>query len=350
MENEKRAPRHYKTLTFTNRLQIEAWLRVKTPVKDIARYLGVHISTVYRELKRGQYEHLNSDYTTEWRYSPDIAEQHKQDNLRAKGADLKIGKDHALAAHIEKKIREEKYSPEAVLGEIKAKGMVFETSISRTTLYRYIDDGLFLTITNENLPIKRNKGKYKKVQPAPAKAPRGESIEKRPEEIGERVTFGNWEMDCVEGKKGTKDTLLVLTERYTRWEIIRKMKEKTMENVVSVLNQLEREWGERFQAVFQTITVDNGSEFSDCAGMEKSVGGGQRTKIYYCHPYSSWERGSNENQNKMIRRHYPKGMSFEHIGESDVQRVQDWLNNYPRAIFNYLTAADMFEACLNSAA
>lgn len=350
MENEKREPRHYKTLTFTNRLQIEAWLRVKTPVKDIAQYLGVHISTVYRELKRGQYEHLNSDYTTDWRYSPDIAEQHKQDNLRAKGADLKIGKDHALAAHIEKKIGEEKYSPEAVLGEIKAKGMVFETSISRTTLYRYIDDGLFLTITNENLPIKRNKGKYKKVQPAPAKAPRGESIEKRPEEIGERVTFGNWEMDCVEGKKGTKDTLLVLTERYTRWEIIRKMKEKTMESVVSVLNQLEREWGERFQAVFQTITVDNGSEFSDCAGMEESVDGGKRTKIYYCHPYSSWERGSNENQNKMIRRHYPKGMSFEHIGESDVQRVQDWLNNYPRAIFDYLSAADMFEACLNSAA
>lgn len=350
MENKKKEPRHYKTLTFTNRLQIEAWLRVKTPIKDIARYLGVHISTVYRELQRGQYEHLNSDYTTEWRYSPDIAEQHKQDNLRAKGADLKIGKDHALAAHIEKKIREDKYSPEAVLGEIKAKGLKFETSISRTTLYRYIDDGLFLTITNENLPIKRNKGRYKKVQPAPARAPRGESIEKRPDEIGERVTFGNWEMDCVEGKKGTKATLLVLTERFSRWEIIRKIKEKTMESVVSVLNQLEKEWGERFNKVFQTITVDNGCEFSDCAGMERSVDGGKRTKVYYCHPYSSWERGSNENQNKMIRRHYPKGMSFEHIGESDVQRVQDWLNNYPRAMFDYMTAADIFAACLNSAA
>lgn len=350
MENKKREPRHYKTLTFTNRLQIEAWLRVSTPVKDIARYLGVHISTVYRELKRGQYEHLNSDYTTEWRYSPDIAEQHKQDNLRAKGADLKIGKDHALAAHIEKKIGEEKYSPEAVLGEIKAKGLKFETSISRTTLYRYIDDGLFLTITNENLPVKRNKGKYKKVKPAPAKAPRGESIEKRPEEIGERVTFGNWEMDCVEGKKGTKATLLVLTERYTRWEIIRKMKDKTAASVVEELNRLEQDYGERFRRLFQTITVDNGTEFSDCAGMEQGVDGGKRTTVYYCHPYSSWERGSNENQNKMIRRHYPKGMSFEQIGEKDVQRVQDWLNNYPRAMFDYLTAADMFEACLNSAA
>ena len=73
--------RHYKTLTWNDRLQIEAWLRVDTPIKVIAEQLGVHISTVYREIKRGQYEHLNSDWTTETRYSPEISEQKKQDNL-----------------------------------------------------------------------------------------------------------------------------------------------------------------------------------------------------------------------------------------------------------------------------
>ena len=82
--------RHYKTLTWNDRLQIEAWLRVDTPIKVIAEQLGVHISTVYREIKRGQYEHLNSDWTTETRYSPEISEQKKQDNLRAKGGFLKL--------------------------------------------------------------------------------------------------------------------------------------------------------------------------------------------------------------------------------------------------------------------
>ena len=149
--------RHYKTLTWNDRLQIEAWLRVDTPVKVIAEQLGVHISTVYREIKRGQYEHLNSDWTTETRYSPEISEQKKQDNLRAKGGDLKIGNDVEYANYLEYKVCVEKYAPGAILGEIKRKGLQFQTSISKTTFYRYIESGVFLTLTNKNLPIKKNK-------------------------------------------------------------------------------------------------------------------------------------------------------------------------------------------------
>ena len=130
--------RHYKTLTWNDRLQIEAWLRVDTPVKVIAEQLGVHISTVYREIKRGQYEHLNSDWTTETRYSPEISEQKKQDNLRAKGGDLKIGNDVEYANYLEYKVCVEKYAPGAILGEIKRKGLQFQTSISKTTFYRIL--------------------------------------------------------------------------------------------------------------------------------------------------------------------------------------------------------------------
>ena len=339
----------YKHLTFNDRLKIEAWQKVGVKPALMAEKLGVHISTIYRELKRGQYEHLNSDYTTEQRYSPDIAEEKNQANLRAKGAPLKIGSDHEYAQYIEYKIRVEKYSPRAVLGEIKRQGVEFSTSISAPTLYRYIEQGVFLTITNDNLPVKRNKStrKYKKVRAA--RASKGESIEKRPAEIAERTTFGHWEMDCVEGKKGTKKTMLVLTERYNRYEIIRIMKDHTAASVVKALNGIERAYGANFSKVFQTITIDNGSEFTDYEGLEKSCRrSGTRTKVYYCHPYSSYERGSNENQNKMIRRHYPKGVSFEGVTSADMRKLEKWINNYPRGIFDYYTSADLYEACINS--
>ena len=339
----------YKHLTFNDRLKIEAWQKVGVKPALMAEKLGVHISTIYRELKRGQYEHLNSDYTTEQRYSPDIAEEKNQANLRAKGAPLKIGSDHEYAQYIEYKIRVEKYSPRAVLGEIKRQGVEFSTSISAPTLYRYIEQGVFLTITNDNLPVKRNKStrKYKKVRAA--RASKGESIEKRPAEIAERTTFGHWEMDCVEGKKGTKKTMLVLTERYTRYEIIRIMKDHTAASVVKALNGIERAYGADFYKIFQSITIDNGSEFSDYEGLEQSCRrSGTRTKVYYCHPYSSYERGSNENQNKMIRRHYPKGVSFERVTPADTRRLEKWINNYPRGIFDYFTSADLYEACVNS--
>lgn len=341
--------RTFKHLNFNNRLQIEAWLKAGISKKEIAELLGVNLRTIYNELKRGQYEHLNSDYTTEMRYSPDIAERKYQENLRAKGAPLKIGNDHEYATYLEYKVSVEKYAPGAILGEIKRKGLQFNTTISKQTFYRYIEQGVFLTITNQDLPVKRNKPdhQYRKVRQK--RPPRGESIEKRPAEIAERVTFGHWEMDCVEGKKGTKKTLLVLTERKTRLEIIRLMKDKTAASVVKALNSIERQYGaERFSLMFKTITVDNGSEFSDYIGIEKScLRKGSRTKVYFCHPYSSYERGSNENQNKMVRRHYPKGCDFTSVKPADIRKLENWINNYPRGIFDYYSSNDLYEACIN---
>lgn len=340
----------YKHLTFTDRLQIEAWQKVNIKPAQMAAELGVHISTIYRELKRGVYTRLNSDLTTEERYSPDIAEKKYRDNLKVKGTGLKIGADHEYATYLEYKVSVEKYAPGAILGEIKRKGLEFSTSISKTTFYRYIDEGIFLTITNKDLPVKRNKDKQKYNRVKPNRAPAGKSIEKRPAEVAERNTFGNWEMDCVVGKQGTKKTFLVLTERYTRYEIIRIMKDHTAASVVKALNGIEKAYGAGlFSKVFQTITIDNGSEFSDYEGLEHSCqNSGSRTTVYYCHPYSSYERGSNENQNKMIRRHYPKGISLEEVTPADTQKLEKWINNYPRGIFDYYSSADLYEACLNS--
>lgn len=344
--------RHFKHLTKAGRLTLETMLKDGKSKKEIAERIGVHESTIYREIKRGQYEHRNSDWTTEMRYSPDIARQKYKENLKAKGPDLKIGKDQELADYIEKRIADDGYSPEAVLGEIKQKEMPFQTSISKTTLYRYIDMGLFLTITNKDLPVKSRKKKKNKKVRRQARACAGDSIEKRPEEIESREEFGHWEMDTVVGKKGeSKHSLLVLTERKTREEIITLLYEHTMEQVVKALDSLEEKWGKLFSQIFKTITVDNGSEFSDCVGMEKSATGeGNRTKIYYCHPYSSYERGSNENQNRLIRRKVPKGVNFDDRTEEDIQSVEDWLNNYPRKIFGYQTAQAMFDTELKAIA
>ena len=93
------------------------------------------------------------------------------------------------------------------------------------------------------------------------RAPRGESIEKRPKVINQRITFGHWEMDTVKGKQGvTKSCMLVLTERKTRDEIIFKLKDQKAESVVDALDRLERKWGDMFSKVFRSITVDNGVE------------------------------------------------------------------------------------------
>ncbi len=336
--------RRFRHLTWTDRLKIEAMLKAGRHKQEIADEIGVHLRTIYNEIKRGRYMHTMTDLTEEERYSPDIAEAAYRENLAAKGPDLKIGRDHKLAQHIEKKIGEEGYSPAAVLGEIKEQKIEFDTTICESTLYSYIDKGVFLTITNKDLPAKcKKKRSYKRVRKA-ARPPAGASIENRPKEVNSRDTFGHWEMDCLEGKKKSKKPLLVLTERKSRKEIIIPMRDQTSRSVIAAIDRLERQHGADFYKIFRTITVDNGSEFSDCKGIEKSCRRkGRRTKLYYCHPYSSCERGSNENQNRMIRRWFPKGTDFSQVTAKTIRWVEDWLNNYPRETHGFRSANSVFE-------
>ena len=152
-------------------------------------------------------------------------------------------------------------------------------------------------------------------------------------------------MDSVLGCRGkSKNTLLTLTERKTRAEIIFKLNNHSAEEVVAAVDRLEKRWGELFKTVFKSITVDNGTEFAYCEELERSaIGAGKRTKMYYCHPYSSWERGTNEVTNKMVRRKVPKGTNFDDRTAEDIQEVENWINKYPRRIHGYKSAAEMFE-------
>ena len=334
--------RTFKHFTFNDRLRLEVLKKAGHKPKEIAEILHFHVSTIYRELKRGEFEALNSDLTTETRYSPDIAQEYMNGVLTAKGADLKIGNEKEFADRIEDIIINEGYSPAAALAKVKAEGIDFTVCV--TTLYSYIDKGVFLNLTLKDLPEKRKGEKRTKRKTTQKRATKGESIENRPEEIDTREKFGNWEMDTVVGARGvSKKSLLVLTERKTRKEIIFLLKEHTAAAVVKALDKLERKMGAKFREIFKTITVDNGSEFADWEGMERSTRTQKkRTKIYYCHPYSSWERGSNENQNKLVRRHIPKGVNFDDKTQGDVDNIAEWINNYPRRIHQYRTAEQLY--------
>ena len=133
--------------------------------------------------------------------------------------------------------------------------------------------------------------------------------------------------------------------RETAWKVIDLMQDRKAQTVVKALNTIERSYGERlFRNVFKTITVDNGVEFSDAEGLERSRRNKKkkRTKVYYCHPYSSCERGSNENANRLIRRHIPKGVNFDKKRQSEIKEIETWINNYPRKLFGYNTAEEQF--------
>lgn len=336
----------FKHLSQNDRIKMETMLNSGHKVVEVAEYLHVHRSTIYREIKRGEYTHRNSDYTEETRYSSDLGQKNHDWNAQGKGRNIKIGNDRPLAEYIEGKIIEDKYSPEAALAAAAESGIEFTTSISVRTLYRYIDKGIFLKLTNKDLPVKGKRKKHNKRVRVQKRASAGESIENRPDEVKDREIFGHWEMDTVKGKQGvTKSCMLVLTERKTRDEIIVKLPDQKAASVVEAIDRLERKWGDMFTKVFRSITVDNGVEFSDYEGLERSVlhEGEKRTFAFYCHPYSSWERGSNENNNRLIRRHIPKGEDFDEKQDRDIEYIENWINNYPRGIFGFKTSAQLFK-------
>lgn len=336
-----------KNLTLTKRRELENYLKAGLPKRRIAELLGVCLATVYNELKRGKCTQKVYGYTDYYgekhykeviTYSADVAEYKYRLNQSSHGAPLKIGNDFELVREIERRVINDRISPCAALGRIKRE-KACRTVISKTTLYRYIRAGyIFTRITMKDVRLKQRRYKKATVK----RPPKGSSIEQRPAEISARDTFGHWEMDCVIGKQGTKQTILAFTERLTRFEIVYKMPDHKATTVVRYVNKLEKRYGKHFRRLFKSITVDNGVEFSDFKGLEKSIYGGKRTSVYYCHPYTSCERGSNERLNRELRRLIPKGTDLSGVSDQRIKAVETWLNDYPREIFGYATSAEKF--------
>lgn len=331
-----------KHLTEKERYYIEFALGQNMRVIDIAQNLGRSKVCIYNEIKRGTVKQRDTHYVDRNVYCADVGKRVHEERGTLRGAPLKIGKDLKLALFIENMIKDYKYSPKAVLNYIKSSGMKFDTDLSEWTIYLYIRKGV-LNLKYQDLPSgKKCPTKLVEESTVALNNKLARTIEDRPKEVLNREEFGHWEMDTVVGGHGkgkSKECLLVLSERMTRFEIIRKIESKSKECVVKELDKIQSSCARTFDKIFKTITCDNGCEFLDSKGIMKN----NRTELYYCHPYTSCERGTNENINKMIRRWIPKGCDIGTFTHEKIKEVQDWINEYPRDLFEGFSSKQFME-------
>ena len=315
--------------------------------KEIGEEVNSHRTTISREIDKGKIILKRTQDSYKEVYDYEIAQQVHDNNATAKGPNLKIDKNHEIAQFIEKKI-EENYSPQ-VIAELIKKDDRFDMHLSYKTIYNYIDMGV-LMVDREDLVYgnySKDSNNKRKESAKTKQHKKGRTVRDRPEAADDRSEIGHFEMDLVEGKKGCNDPyLLVLTDRKTRLEIIEKIPNKTQEAVIEGLDRIERRMGVvKFRETFKSITTDNGREFYDYEGIEESFTKSsiKRTKVYYCDAYSSWQRGSNENANRFIRRFLPKGESFKGITRNLVKYIQEFINTYPRKMFDFMTSLELFQ-------
>lgn len=338
--------RTWKCFDETKRAQLEVLARAGHSKKEMAALLGCHVSTIYRELQRGKCQQMDLDWRPFWVYSPVVAQDDANKKRANCGAPMKLGGNLQLAAYVERRIIQDRWSPAAVAAELRRSDLGY---LCEDTIYRYIHRRIFKTLRPSHLPEKGirkhpwpdDKKKEKKQK----KCRVGVSIEERPAEVSTRSTFGHWEMDCVVGKaRGQDQSVLVLTERLTRAELCFKLPRKDSASVVAALDYLSRRCS--FSRIFKTITMDNGPEFANVRRLECTPSGKRRTRCYYCHPYTSCERGSNENANRLVRRWFKKGRSLAAVGNAECLRVARWMNTYPRQLLGWKTPSEAFqEAC-----
>lgn len=294
---------------------------------------------------RGRVRHLDYELREKYVYSSDRAQDLYDLNASAKGPGLKLGSNYELAEFVRCRIVEHKEAPDVVAHRMRQAGM--EGFVCTKTLYSYIDQGVIPGVSNESLWEKRKRRKQRRrsIRRLAKRISRGPSIELRPAEADSREAFGHWEMDLVVGPtRGSNAALLTLVERKHRRTIIRKLPDKTQASVLKALKGIERLYGApRFRRLFKSITVDNGSEFLDFEALEASVfSQQQRTRIFYAHPFSSWERGSNENANRMIRRFVAKGRDIARFTRQTIMAIEAWINDYPRRLLDFMTPNELF--------
>lgn len=337
-----------KHLEYSERLSIERWWnRDKRTKVEIAKLLDRTEKTIRNEIKRGLVKNLTTELIEIWVYSADVAQQKYEYYLKAKGPKLKIDNDYELKEYIEKSIKEDKKSPEVIAKNIKK--MKFKTTMCARTIRNNIYAGDIYDIKPTDMIYKKEYKEKNKDKTICEKVPPEKSIDYRPEEANTRKVYGHWEGDLVIGTKKRGSVLFTLTERKTREEIIVKIAGKKAEYVAQALDLIEKKYKKIFYTKFKTITFDNGCEFRNWKCLEKSYDcrrKSPRTQVYYAHPYRSGERGSNENANRLIRRFIPKGTDITPISEEYIQKIEDWINNYPRAMFNYKSTNEILsEIC-----
>jgi IS30 family transposase len=319
---------NYTQLTEGKRYQIYTLLSNGFTQTDVAAQVGVHPSTISREVLRNRGERG---------YRPKQANrkalQRRHEALKARRM------TENMQARVTKHLRLE-WSPEQISGHLRCTG---RESVSHETIYQFV------------LEDKKSGGRlYKQLRHSGKKRKkryggsdrRGEikdrvSIDDRPKIIEERDRIGDWEIDLVIGKNH-KGAIVTIVDRLSLMTLIAKVSSKHADLVTSATTDLLRHYKSHGA---HTITADNGKEFSGHKEISKALG----VDFYFAHPYSSWERGTNENTNGLIRQYLPKGTEFGSVDYKKCQFIMDRLNNRPRKCLGYRTPRQVFEGLLEAA-
>ena len=345
VDGENKEKKRNSDITYEERVKIEYMLKKKHTMQEMAEELGRNKSIISREINR--HCEMKWNYNTgicKKVYSAAVAQGKYEYSKKKAGRKCKLSR--ALKQFIEDKILIEKWSPEEVAGYIKVNNIKFDIQPSFQLIYYWIEKKK-INISPLDLVHKAKLGKKDKKEKETEKLPKHQdkSIHKRPKEIDENKEFGHWELDCVEGSKDSQKTYMTLLERVTKKYIVIEMKEHTNKCIKEAIDKLEDKYGKNFPKIFKSMTTDNGHEFLNYDNIEISKFNKEerRTIVYYADPYSSWQKGMNENCNGILRRFIPKGTDLNKISSEELEKILNKINGKPRKILGFISADKRFE-------
>lgn len=312
----------YTHLTSEQREQIDVLRRQEYNITDIAVILKRHKSTISRELKRNSSQKYNC-------YLSHRAHQRSESRKSQASAQPRL-KSNKIRAYVLKKLKLD-WSPEQIAGRLKIDHP--ELSISHEAIYQYIYDKStpnreeLIQYLRRSHKKRHKKGLYRKTKKT--KIPNRVCIEKRPTAVEHRKEHGHWESDSIVSR-ASKAALNSIVERKTRLLFLSKLNRKT---AACTNNAIIRKLSYLPQNARRSITFDNGTENSGHELITEKL----KTDCYFAHPYHSWERGTNENTNGLVRYYLPKGTDFAKITNAQIQALENKLNSRPRKCLGFKT-------------
>jgi IS30 family transposase len=327
----------YKQLSIEEREKVQELLWQKASVRSIARELGRSHSSILRELNRH-----NKDRS--YQYQPRLAQERALAKRKSRGRKDRL-KNQTIREYVVSHLKL-RGSPEQIAGRLKRD---LGLSISHEAIYQYIYVQIhrhgygYVRPGAEDLRLYLRRRRKRRSAKGLRKSqrifrPKGNSIDLRPLVVTERTRIGDWEGDTVESCDH-KPGINTLVERKTGYCLITKLTSKTSDATVKVIAQRMSPLPTETKL---TLTLDNGAENSDWQSLEKQTG----LAVYSAHPYSSWERGTNENTNGLIRDYYPKKTDFTQIPDEEIQKVEYALNTRPRKRLNWSTPLEVMSGAV----
>ena len=308
----------YTHLAQGQRYQISALLKTGHSQTEIAAIIGVNKSTVSRELRRNRGQRG---------YLPKQAHRLARERRRNPITKRISGQTWA---QIDEKTREE-WSPEQISGWLKENS---DTTVSHEWIYQHIyTDKRNGGTLHKHLRCQKKRRKRAGEYDRRGKIPNQTSIDERPEIVEKRERLGDWEADTIIGA-GKRGAIVTLVDRKSRFTLLKRVSRRAADVVEDAILDLLKP----YQTSTHTITCDNGKEFANHQSFAEKL----QTNVFFAHPYSSWERGTNENTNGLIRQYFPKGMDFSSITDDQISFVKERLNGRPRKCLDFLPPAIVF--------